>query len=155
VFGPFGRPAHVAGSPALAVGAAHQMLPIGKTLPIGQMLPIGKTLPIRQMLPIGKMLPILPAPGICASPILPAPGICASAHDSNGVIVGWLRILKGLQKDIKLHFLHLLNSISVLVHSSLFLPLPRISAPISDPCYCKAQFATVLCVPATTTACQG
>jgi hypothetical protein len=82
VFGPFGRPAHVAGSPALAVGAAHQMLPIGKTLPIGQMLPIGKTLPIRQMSPIGQMSPILPAPGICASPILPVPGICASAHDN-------------------------------------------------------------------------
>jgi hypothetical protein len=81
VFGPFGRPAHVAGSPAPAVGAAHQMLPIRKTLPIGQMLPIGKTLSIGQMLLIRKMLPILPAPGICASPILPAPGICASAHD--------------------------------------------------------------------------
>jgi hypothetical protein len=43
------------GSPAPAVGAAHQMLPIGKMLPIGQMLLIGK------MLPIGRMLLILPA----------------------------------------------------------------------------------------------
>jgi hypothetical protein len=75
VFDPFGRPAHVAGSAAPAVGAVHQ------TLPIGQMLPIGKTLPIGQMLLIGKMLSILPAPDICASPILPTPGICASAHD--------------------------------------------------------------------------
>jgi hypothetical protein len=82
VFGPFGRPAHVAGSPAPAVGVTHQMLSIGKTLPIGQMLPIGKTLPIGQILPIGQMLPILPTPDICASPILPAPGICASTHDN-------------------------------------------------------------------------
>jgi hypothetical protein len=58
---------HVAGSPAPAVGASHQMLPIGKTLPIRQMLPIGKTLPIGQMLLIEKMLLIGPAPGICAS----------------------------------------------------------------------------------------
>jgi hypothetical protein len=50
VFGPFGRPAHVTSSPAPAVGAAHQMLPIGKMLPIRQMLLIGKMLPIRQML---------------------------------------------------------------------------------------------------------
>jgi hypothetical protein len=50
VFGPFGRPAHVAGSPAPAVGAAHQMLPIGK------------------MLPIGQMLLILPAPAVGATP---------------------------------------------------------------------------------------
>jgi hypothetical protein len=62
VFGPFGRPAHVAGSPAPAVGAAHQMLPIGKMLPIGQMLPIGK------MLPIGRMLLILPALAVGAAP---------------------------------------------------------------------------------------
>jgi hypothetical protein len=47
VFGPFGRPAHVAGSPAPVVGAAHQMLPIG------QMLLIGKILLIGQMLLIG------------------------------------------------------------------------------------------------------
>jgi hypothetical protein len=58
VFGPFGRPAHVTGSPAPAVGAAHQMLPIEKMLSIGQMLLIGKMLPIGQMLLIGKMLPI-------------------------------------------------------------------------------------------------
>jgi hypothetical protein len=50
VFGPFGRPAHVAGSPAPAVGAAHQMLLIGK------------------MLPIGKMLLISPAPAVGAAP---------------------------------------------------------------------------------------
>jgi hypothetical protein len=77
VFGPFGRPAHVAGSPAPAVGAAHQILPIGKTLPIGQMLPIRKTLPIGQMLSIGQML-------LIEKMLLigPAPGICASAHDS-------------------------------------------------------------------------
>jgi hypothetical protein len=55
VFGPFGRPAHVAGSPAPAVGAAHQMLPIG------QMLLIEK------MLLIGQMLLILPAPAIGAA----------------------------------------------------------------------------------------
>jgi hypothetical protein len=67
VFGPFGRPAHVAGSPAPAVGAAHQMLPIGKMLPIGQMLLIGKMLPIGQML-IGRMLLILPASAIGAAP---------------------------------------------------------------------------------------
>jgi hypothetical protein len=62
VFDPFGRPAHVAAS---AVGVAHQMLLIGKTLPIGQILPIRKTLSIGQMLLIRKMLPILPAPDIC------------------------------------------------------------------------------------------
>jgi hypothetical protein len=65
VFGPFGRPAHVAGSPA--VGAAHQMLPIEKMLPIGQMLLIGKMLPIGQMLLIGRMLLILPAPAVGAT----------------------------------------------------------------------------------------
>jgi hypothetical protein len=58
VFGPFGRPAHVTGSPAPAVGVAHQMLSIGKMLPIGQMLLIGQMLPIGQILLIGKMLPI-------------------------------------------------------------------------------------------------
>jgi hypothetical protein len=74
VFGPFGRPAHVAGSPAPAVGAAHQMLPIGKMLSIGQMLPIGKMLliekmlPIGQMLLIGRMLLILPVPAVGAAP---------------------------------------------------------------------------------------
>jgi hypothetical protein len=74
VFGLFGRPAHVAGSPAPAVGAAHQMLPIGKMLPIGQMLSIGqmlligKMLPIGQMLLIGRMLLILPAPAVGAAP---------------------------------------------------------------------------------------
>jgi hypothetical protein len=62
VFSPFGRPAHVAGSSAPTVGAAHQMLPIGKMLPIGQMLLIGK------MLPIGQMLLILPAPVVGAAP---------------------------------------------------------------------------------------
>jgi hypothetical protein len=62
VFGPFGRPAHVTGSPAPAVGAAHQMLPIGQMLLIGQMLPIG------QMLLIGRMLLILPAPAVGAAP---------------------------------------------------------------------------------------
>jgi hypothetical protein len=77
VFGPFGRPAHVAGSLVPAVGAAHQMLPIRKTLPIGQMLPIGKTLPIGQMLPIGQELLI----GKMLL-IRPAPGICPSAHDT-------------------------------------------------------------------------
>jgi hypothetical protein len=61
VFGPFGRPAHVAGSPAPAVGAAHQMLPIEKMLTIGQMLLIGK------MLSIGQMLLILPAPAVGAA----------------------------------------------------------------------------------------
>jgi hypothetical protein len=66
VFGPFGRPAHVAGSPAPAVGVAHQMLPIGKMLPIGQMLPIRK--PIGKMLLIGRMLLILPAPAVGAAP---------------------------------------------------------------------------------------
>jgi UDP-3-O-[3-hydroxymyristoyl] glucosamine N-acyltransferase len=54
----FGRPAHIAGSPAPAVGAAHQMLSIGKMLSIGQMLLIEKMLPIGQMLLIGKMLSI-------------------------------------------------------------------------------------------------
>jgi hypothetical protein len=49
-------------SPAPAVGAAHQMLPIGKMLLIGKMLPIG------QMLLIGRMLLILPAPAIGAAP---------------------------------------------------------------------------------------
>jgi hypothetical protein len=74
VFGPFGRPAHVAGSPAPAVGAVHQMLPIGKMLPIGQMLLIGKMLPIGQMLSIGqmlligRMLLILPAPAVGVAP---------------------------------------------------------------------------------------
>jgi hypothetical protein len=74
VFSPFGRPAHVAGSPAPAVGAAHQMLPIEKMLPIGQMLLIekmlliGKMLPIGQMLLIGRMLLILPAPAVGAAP---------------------------------------------------------------------------------------
>jgi hypothetical protein len=62
VFGPFGRPVHVAGSPAPAVGAAHQMLPIRQMLPIGQMLPI------EQMLLIGRMLLILPAPAVGAAP---------------------------------------------------------------------------------------
>jgi hypothetical protein len=50
VFGPFGRPAHVAGSPAPAVGAVHKMLPIEK------------------MLSIGQMLLILPAPAVGAAP---------------------------------------------------------------------------------------
>jgi hypothetical protein len=73
VFGPFGRPAHVVGSPAPAVGAAHQMLPIGKMLigqmlSIGKMLLIGKMLPIGQMLLIGRMLLILPAPAVGAAP---------------------------------------------------------------------------------------
>jgi hypothetical protein len=77
VFGPFGLPAHVAGSPAPAVGAAHQMLPIGNMLPIRQMLLIGKMLPIGQMLLIGKMLLIgrmlliLPAPAVGAAPYDP------------------------------------------------------------------------------------
>jgi hypothetical protein len=74
VFGPFGRPAHVAVS---AVGVTHQMLLIGKTLPIGQMLPIRKTLPIGHMLPIGQILLIRKM-----LPILPAPDICAFAHDN-------------------------------------------------------------------------
>jgi hypothetical protein len=56
VFGPFGRPAHVVGLPAPAVGAAHQILPIGKILPIGQVLLIG------------RMLLILPAPAVGATP---------------------------------------------------------------------------------------
>jgi hypothetical protein len=88
VFGPFSRPAHVADSPAPAVGATHQMLPIRKTLPIRQMLPIGKTLPIGQMLPIektlliGQMLPIGQMLLIGKMLLIgPAPGICASAHD--------------------------------------------------------------------------
>jgi hypothetical protein len=68
VFGPFGRPAHVAGSPAPAVGAAHQILPIGKMLSIGQILLIGKMLPIGQMLLIGRMLLILSAPAVGAAP---------------------------------------------------------------------------------------
>jgi hypothetical protein len=74
VFGPFGRPAHVAGSPAPAVGTTHQMLPIGqmlligKMLPIGQMLLIGKMLPIGQMLLIRRMLLILPAPAVGVAP---------------------------------------------------------------------------------------
>jgi hypothetical protein len=68
VFGPFGRHAHVAGSPAPAVGAAYQMLPIGKMLPIGQMLLIEKILPIGQMLLIGRMLLILPASAVGAAP---------------------------------------------------------------------------------------
>jgi hypothetical protein len=62
VFGPFSRPAHIVGSPAPAVGAAHQMLPIEKMLPIGQMLLI------RKMLSIGQMLLILPAPAVGATP---------------------------------------------------------------------------------------
>jgi hypothetical protein len=56
------------GSPAPAVGAAHQMLPIGKMLLIRQMLLIGKMLPIGQMLLIGRMLLILPAPAVGAAP---------------------------------------------------------------------------------------
>jgi hypothetical protein len=68
VFGPFRRPAHVAGSPALVVGAAHQMLPIGKMLLIGQMLLIEKMLLIGQMLLIERMLLILPAPAVGATP---------------------------------------------------------------------------------------
>jgi hypothetical protein len=56
VFGPFGRPAHVTGSPAPAVGATHQMLPIGKMLLI------------KKMLSIGQMLLILPAPAVGAAP---------------------------------------------------------------------------------------
>jgi hypothetical protein len=68
VFGPFGRPAHVTGSLAPAVGAAHQMLPIGTMLLIGQMLPIGQMLSIGKMLPIGQMLLILPAPAVGAAP---------------------------------------------------------------------------------------
>jgi hypothetical protein len=81
VFGPFGRPAHIAGSPVPAVGAAHQMLPIGKTLPIEQTLPIGKTLPIGQMLPIGQKL-------LIGKMLLigPAPGICASVHDTGACL---------------------------------------------------------------------
>jgi hypothetical protein len=81
VFCPFGRPAHVAGSPAPAVGAAHQILPIGKTLSIGQMLPIGHTLPIGQKLLIGKMLLLGPAPGICAS----APDILHMNNSRHGL----------------------------------------------------------------------
>jgi hypothetical protein len=61
MFSLFGRPAHVAGSPAPAVGAAYQMLPIGQMLLIGKMLPIG------QMLLIGRMLLILPAPAVGAA----------------------------------------------------------------------------------------
>jgi hypothetical protein len=53
---------HVAGSPVPAVGAAHQMLSIGK------MLLIGKMLSIRQILLIGRMLLILPAPAVGAAP---------------------------------------------------------------------------------------
>jgi hypothetical protein len=68
VLGPFGRPAHVTGLPATAVGAAHQLLPIEKMLPIGQILLIGKMLPIGQMLLIGRMLLILPAPAVGATP---------------------------------------------------------------------------------------
>jgi hypothetical protein len=68
VFGPFSRPAHIVGSPAPAVGAAHQMLPIEKMLPIGQMLLIEKMLSIGQMLLIGRMLLILPAPVVGATP---------------------------------------------------------------------------------------
>jgi hypothetical protein len=56
VFGPFGHPAHFTGMPTPAVGAAHQMLPIGKMLPIGQMLLIG------------RMLLILPTPAVGAAP---------------------------------------------------------------------------------------
>jgi hypothetical protein len=56
VFGLFGRPAHIAGLPAPAVDAAHQMLPIGKMLLIGQMLLIG------------RMLLILPTPAVGAAP---------------------------------------------------------------------------------------
>jgi hypothetical protein len=83
VFGPFGRPAHVAGSPAPAVGAAHQMLPIGKMLPIGQMLLIGKMLPIGKVLPIGKMLPIGQMLLIGRMLlILPAPAVGVAPHDS-------------------------------------------------------------------------
>jgi hypothetical protein len=78
VFGPFGRPAHVTGSPAPAVGAAHQMLSIGKMLPIGQMLLIGKMLPIGKMLLIGRMLLILPAPTVGVAP-----------HDTSGM--SWLQ----------------------------------------------------------------
>jgi hypothetical protein len=59
-----------------AVGAAHQMLPIGKTLSIGQIFPIGKTLPIGQMLPIRQELLIEKMLLIRS-----APDICASAHD--------------------------------------------------------------------------
>jgi hypothetical protein len=82
VFGPFGRPAHVAGSPAPAVGAAHQILPIGKMLPIRQMLLIGKMLPIGQTLLIGKMLPIGQMLLIGRMLlILPAPAVGAAPHD--------------------------------------------------------------------------
>jgi hypothetical protein len=56
VFDLFGRPAHVVGSPAPAIGAAYQMLQIGKMLLIGKMLPIG------------QMLLILPAPAVGAAP---------------------------------------------------------------------------------------
>jgi hypothetical protein len=68
VFGPFGCPAHVTGSPAPAVGVVHQMLPIGKMLPIGQMSLIGKMMSIGQMLLIKRMLLILPAPAVGAAP---------------------------------------------------------------------------------------
>jgi hypothetical protein len=74
MFGLFGRPAHVTGSPAPTVGATHQMLPIGQMLLIGQMLSIGqmlligKMLPIGQMLLIGRMLLILTAPAVGAAP---------------------------------------------------------------------------------------
>jgi hypothetical protein len=81
VFGPFGRPAHVACSPAPAVGAAHQMLSIGKMLLIGQMLLIGKMLPIEKMLPIGQMLLI----GRMLL-ILSAPAVDAAPHDKYCII---------------------------------------------------------------------
>jgi hypothetical protein len=78
----FGRPAHVAGSPAPAVGAAHQMLPIGKMLLIGKMFPIGQILPIGQMLLIGKMLPIEQMLLIGRMLlVLPAPAVGATPHD--------------------------------------------------------------------------
>jgi hypothetical protein len=82
VFGPFGRPAHVAGSPAPAVGVTHQVLPIGKMLPIEQMLLIGKMLPIGQMLLIRKMLPIGQMLLIGRMLlILPASAVGAAPHD--------------------------------------------------------------------------
>jgi hypothetical protein len=82
VFGPFGRPAHVAGSAVSAVVAAHQMLPIGKTLLIGKTLPIGQMLPIGQELLIKKMLLIGPASGIYAS-----------AHDMS-TTVHWMSLFR-------------------------------------------------------------
>jgi hypothetical protein len=65
-----------------AVGAAHQMLPIGKMLPIGQMLLIGRMLPIGQMLLIEKMLPIGQMLLIGRMLlILPARAVGAAPHD--------------------------------------------------------------------------